>query len=317
MVLGEWDRTDHLSGITGATWMGSGWTNKRNQGPWLDEAAEYLHSHSRSLELGVHGLCHEFWHEGKMERSEFHDRHGTMRAAQVVRSHLDAFAVILEHNGFSEFPRLFFPPALNHSFGNKQESMQAILRHYGIRYVVTRFSRARRFAPPRHARITWECGVGLLERGRSPVPWNMPASPPHWDFSGPILPLHWGNLLHPDPERSNDIIDGWADMLLAGTAGPERMLARNFAACWRQAAIFYYGKLSLDDASSIVLDLSALPQDMPNSNGPFCLRVQGNHSTSIRTQDARIVADRHDGMNMQTLQLLPKNNVTRIRLIFS
>lgn len=316
MVLCEWDRNNVLGGIQGATWMGNHWNNQINQGPWLDEAAEYLHRQRGSLELGVHALGHEFWLEGKMERSEFHDRHGNMRSRQAIKSHLEAFGIILDQNGFSEFPRLFFPPALNHSFGNNKESIQALLYDYGIRYVITCFSRARRFAPPHHEKITWECGVGLLERGLSPVPWNVSASLPSWDFSGPILPLHWGNLLHPNPARNNDIVDGWAEMLLTGTAGPERILADSYDTCWRQAAIFYFGKLSLD-SESIVVDLQALPKDLPNASGCFYLKVRGCHRTPFRSLGAQIVSDRIDANNIHSLQLLPEKGRKIIRLFLS
>ena len=316
MVLCEWDRNNSLGRIKGSTWMGKHWNNQINQGPWLDEAAEYLRQQRGSLELGLHALCHEFWHEGKMERSEFHDQHGNMRSRQVIESHLKAFGNILDQNGFSEFPRLFFPPALNHSFGNDKDSIQAILHEYGIRYVITRFSRTRRFAPPHHEKITWECGVGLLERGLSPVPWHISASPPAWDFSGPILPLHWGNLLHPVPERNDDIVDGWAEMLLAGTAGPARMLAKDFDACWRQVAVFYFGKLSLD-GESIVVDIQSLPQDIPNSSGSFYLKVRGCHQTPLRSRGALIVSDLFDDSNIHTVQLLPDKGKKLIRLLFS
>lgn len=314
MVLCEWDRDNVLAGIKGATWMGKHWNNRKNQGPWLDETAEYLHSQRGSLELGLHALCHEFWHEGKMERSEFHDSRGNMRPREMIRSHLEAFGMILEHNGFSEFPRLFFPPALNHSFGNGKESIQALLHDYGIRHVITRFSRAKRFTPPHHEKITWEHGVGILERGLAPVPWHVSASLPHWDFSGPILPLHWGNLLHPDPGLSSDIVDGWADMLLDGATGPEYILAENYDGCWRQAALFYFGKLSID-AESIVIDLRALPGDMPSNSGPFFLKTRGRLPISIRSEGAQIISTHLDRGNITTLQLLPEKERARIRIL--
>jgi hypothetical protein len=110
MVLGEWDRTNILKDVAGSTWMGKHWDNQANQGPWLEEAAEYLRENSNSVELSVHALCHEYWNGGKMERSEFHDENGTMRPPEVIASHLDAFARILEQNGFSEFPVSFSLP---------------------------------------------------------------------------------------------------------------------------------------------------------------------------------------------------------------
>ncbi|WP_163336404.1 hypothetical protein [Desulfopila sp. IMCC35008] len=314
MVLCEWDRKKVLRDIPGATWLGREWNNHINQGPWLDETAEYLQDKRDLLELGLHGLCHEFWYEGGMERSEFHDRNGVMRSPQVIQDHLDAFGRILEHNGFSEFPRLFFPPALNHSFGNGPQSIQAILHNKGIRHVITRFAKAKRFASPRHEKISWECGVGLLERGQAPVPWNVPASLPSWDFSGPILPLHWGNLLHPDPEHNNDIIDGWTAMLLARTVGPELILAENFDACWRQAAVFYFGQLFIE-GQSIVVDLRARPVSMPYYSGPFYLKIRAAQHGPLDIEGAQIISDHLDGARIRTVQLLPKEGVERVRLL--
>ena len=314
MVLGEWDRKNMLGEIPGATWMGKDWHNDENNGPWLDEAAEYLRAQKDSLELGLHALCHEFWQGGKMERSEFHDQYGNMRRRQVITSHLEAFGMILEQNGFSEFPRLFFPPALHHSFGNDTRSIQALLYEHGIRHVITTFSRARRYSSPHHEKITWECGVGLLERGLSPVPWNMCASLPRWDFSGPILPLHWGNLLHPDPGNNSEVVDGWAEMLLSETAGPERILAKNYDICWRQAAIFYFGKISAD-GEAIIVDLRALPKDMPGSVGSFFLTIRGRRLMRIQSKEAQIVSDYFDDSGKSTVQLLPKQGNQRIRIV--
>lgn len=313
MVLCEWDRSNYLGSVPGATWMGRDWDNSRNQGPLLDETAEYLRDHSDRLELGLHALCHEFWSEGRMDRSEFHDQQCIMRSKQLIRSHLQAFGVILEQNGFSDYPRLFLPPALHHSFGNGQQSMQAILHEYGIRYVSTRFSRARQFAPPFHEKITWESGVGLLERGLSPVPWHAVASTPAWDFSGPVLPLHWGNLLHPDPAVSSDIVDGWAELLLTGTSGPERILAADVAVCWRQAAVFYLAKLFIDDGYAVI-DPGGLPKGLPGMAGPFFLTVQGGILNSIAVQGAKVVSERFDGKTLRTLQLLPEKGSKAIRL---
>ena len=69
MVLGEWDRHNLLRNVVGATWMGSSWDNRSNCGPWLNEAAQFLRDNKDWLEIACHGLCHEFWRDGRMERS--------------------------------------------------------------------------------------------------------------------------------------------------------------------------------------------------------------------------------------------------------
>ena len=315
MALGEWDRNNILAAVPGATWNGEYWDNRMNQGPWLDETAEYLRSRHKSFELALHALCHEFWHERTMDRSEFHDSNGIMRSRTIIRSHLEAFGTILEQNGFSQFPRIFIPPALNHSFGNGKNSIQAILRQFGIDYVITRFCRARQFTPPHHQKMTWECGIGLFERGLSPVAWNASASPAHWDFSGSILPLHWGNLLHPDPEQNIDIVNAWAELLLAGSSGPERVLAADFSSCWSQAAAFYFGKLLLD-GDSVIVDLQDLPPELPNTNGSFCLKIR-NCLGDPSVKGAKIVFGRPNSGNIRILQLEPYKGVKAIQLFFS
>lgn len=315
MVLGEWDRNNVLKGIPGASWLGKQWDNRRNQGPWLDEAAAYLRDNHDTVELGLHGLCHEFWVGPVMERSEFHDQHGIMRSPSVIRAHLDGFVTILNDNGLPGSPRLFLPPALNHSLGNGDESIQALLLEYGIRYVITRFVRARQFAPPHHDLLTWECGVGLLERGLSPVPWHESACTPVWDFSGPILPLHWGNLLHIEPQRNNEIVDGWAEMLIERTKGPKYMLAENIDACWHQTVLQAFANLT-GMGNAVVIDPGQRPKDMPGAGASFWLKIRSDRSTAVAVHGAILLSERMEGENMRSLQLQPDGDNGEIELVF-
>jgi hypothetical protein len=304
MVLGEWDRTNFLKDVPGATWMGDSWDNRANQGPWLAEAETYLQEQSANLEIALHGICHEFWQDGRMQRSEFHDGEDRMRSADLVRSHLDAYAVLLEQNGLPAFPRLFVPPALYHSFGNGEDSIQALLHDYGIEYVTTRFSRARKYAEPMHPCLTWECGVAILERGLSPVDWDVPTSPPVWNEPGAILPLHWGNLLHPDPDRSADIVDGWAAMLLEKTGCLERILSQDLASCWRQAAAYYFCGMRRE-GRAVIVDLRNIP-DLPCLAGTFSLKIKEKDTATWICQGAKILSDTVNSDQIRTLKLLPE-----------
>ena len=229
MVLCEWDGTDLLREVPTATWMGSGWNNRINRGPWLEEAADFLRQHGERLEIGLHGLGHEYWEQGRLMRSEFHSPTGLMRHPEVIRRHLEAFGELLAQHGLGPFPQSFVPPALHHSFGNGDASFQAILDRFGVRYLSTIFSRARQFAPPRHERLTWECGVLLMERREAAVPWHRIAAPPPPDLSGPLVSLHWANLLHPDPGRNAEVIDPWAERLLARDLALDTFLAPSTA----------------------------------------------------------------------------------------
>jgi hypothetical protein len=318
MVLGEWDRSNLLKDIVGATWMGTSWDNHINQGKWLDETAQYLCDHLDHLEIALHGLCHEFWQDGLMARSEFHDTDGTMRQDQIVRSHIEAFGTLLKQNNLPVFPRLFIPPALNHSFGNGKQSMQALLHEYGIQYVVTDFSRARQYSPPLYKKFTWECEVGLLERGTAPVPWNQPATRPAWDFTNSILPLHWSNLLHPDPSQNDAVIDNWADFLLAAATRPDYILAKDIDTCWRQTVVSQLGILQVHK-HEISIDLHMIPKDVPFRNRSFFLKMQGNlpwSLHSLKCKGARISSCKHDLPDLNTLCISPENGQDKI-ILFS
>jgi hypothetical protein len=312
MVLGEWDRSNLLKDVAGATWMGDSWDNRINQGPWLDEAALFLRENQDWLEIACHGLCHEFWRDGRMERSEFHDPIGRMRPPNIIKSHLDAFAKILEEYKLPGFPRIFLPPALLHSFGNGRDSMQTILYDYGVRYVVTRFSKARRYSEPLHEKLTWECGVGLLERGLAPVPWHEAAASPSWDFSNSILPLHWSNLLHPDPAKSFTVVDRWAEMLEKQANSMDYVLAPDFTSCWSQAAVFNLAKLTAGEGK-ITVDVGLLGQ-VPEFDGSIILKIRYPPDRTWQCRGGQIVSCQSDSQGIQivVLRCLPGKGVVEI-----
>lgn len=305
MVLGEWDRTNLLQSVPGSTWMGDVWDNRHNQGPWLDEASAYLRANQDFVEIACHGLCHEFWQGGQMERSEFHDSNGEMRPTAIVKKHLEAYNELLAQNNLSSYPRLFLPPALHHSFGNGEHSFQAILGEFGIRYVVTCFSRARRYAQPHHEKITWECGIGILERGLSPVSWRETAALPSWGFNNPVLPLHWSNLLHTDPHKNNQIVDHWADMLLTRADDISYILAEDIASCWNQAAVFYLAGFSGDNRT-ISFDLGGL-QHVPAWNGTMLIKIENPANRIYHCHGGQIVSLRRTSTDVDTvcIRLLP------------
>ncbi|MCM0081750.1 hypothetical protein L4X63_09130 [Geomonas sp. Red32] len=312
LVLGEWDRTNFLKDVPGATWMGTAWDNRINQGPWLDETAQYLKDHRQFLEIALHGICHEYWQDGQMLRTEFHDASGQTRPGALVREHLEAYATLLSQNGLGDYPRLFIPPALHHSFGNGQESMQAILESFGINFVTTRFGKTRFHAEPQHPRIAWECGVGLVERGLSPVNWDVAAAPPLLGDDNPILALHWANLLHPDAEHNDEIVDAWADMLLEKGAGLDFMLAEELAACWCQTAAYYLADFR-EESNSVIIDLAAIPK-LPCFTGVITIKIRDEESKRWQFRGAQVVGQTTGDDAITTISLLPEPRCTKIEV---
>ncbi|HSW38167.1 MAG TPA: hypothetical protein VLL97_01595 [Acidobacteriota bacterium] len=312
MVLGEWDRRNLLKNVSGATWMGASWDNGRNIGPWVDEAATFLRDNSHLLELACHGLCHEFWHNGRMERSEFHDLDCRMRPPEIVNRHLDAYFEIFADNGLPGAPRIFLPPAMLHSFDSGDGSPQSILHRHGIRHVVTRFSRARWYAEPPHEKFTRECGVGILERGMAPVPWHTASAPAAWDFSNPVLPLHWGNLIHHDPERNFDIVDRWADLLEHAGRSLDYHIAADFLSCWKQAVVFHTAEIAADRGSVIIRP--RVPAGIPDYDGTVIVKITCPPDRRWRCSGAEIVETQNDvsGITVVRLRLLDHRETIRI-----
>ncbi|TGU74141.1 hypothetical protein E4633_01345 [Geomonas terrae] len=312
LVLGEWDRTNFLKDVPGATWMGKSWDNRINQGSWLAETAQYLKDHRQFIEIALHGICHEFWQDGQMLRTEFHDASGQMRPAALVRHHLEAYANLLSQNGLGDYPRLFIPPALHHSFGNGQASMQAILESFGINFVTTRFGKTRFHTEPQHPRIAWECGVGLIERGLSPANWDVAAAPPLLGDDNPILALHWANILHPDPEHNDEIVDAWADILIEKGAGLDFMLAEELAACWSQAAAYYLADFR-EESNSVVIDLGAVPK-LPCFTGVIAIKIRDEESKRWHFRGAKVVGQTTGDDAVTTISLLPEPRSTKIEV---
>ena len=308
MVMCEWDRTDFLKNVSGATWMGKAWNNQINRGQQLDETSDFLNNHKHLLEIALHGVGHEFWNDGHMERSEFHDKNGNMRSKGVVTSHFEAFERLLEQNCIHGFPRLFIPPALNHSYGDS--SMQTLIKGFGIDYVTTTFSSARCFKTPQHPKLTWEAGVILLERGSPSVAWDKIASSPAWNGPQPIFPLHWGNLLHFQPERNIEIVDMWADMLLLKTAGPDVILSEDAAACWRQAGMYYLAEMK-KEKDSVIIDLSELPK-LSSVSGFFSIKIQGRPDWGWACTGADIIESKQESDNILILKLLPEKGKEKV-----
>ncbi len=212
-VLCEWDKTNLLKKLPSATWMGGDWDNAGIRSEDKERAAEIIRNERAAIEIGLHGIGHEFWVDGRMERAEFHNNDCEMRDSDEIRRHLDFFFQLMEQYHLAPPPSTFIPPALKHSFGNGEEGFQKLLSEFGISSVTTRFDKARQFSRPLHPHITWESKVLLVDRGQAACAWNDIACEPVFAFDRPFLTLHWANILHQDPRKNLDIVRKWADFL--------------------------------------------------------------------------------------------------------
>ncbi|MGB5156959.1 hypothetical protein [Desulfobacterium sp. N47] len=233
-VLCEWDKTNLLKQLPSSTWMGKDWDNTGTRCEHKERAAGIIRNESDHIEIALHGIGHEFRINGKMHRAEFHDQECRMRSKSEIKKHLEFFFKLMEQYHLTQFPVAFIPPALKHSFGNGEQGFQKLLSEYGIRYVTTRFDKARQFSKPLHPKITWESGVLLLDRGKPEPSWNEIGRDPVFAFDRPLLTLHWANILHQNPEKNLSVINNWVDFIQKGAKTHRILLSRDMQSCFTQ-----------------------------------------------------------------------------------
>ncbi len=233
-VLCEWDKTDLLRSLPSATWMGDNWRVSPKDREKKELAAWIIRKEKEHIEFGLHGLGHEFWADGKMERTEFHNDACKMREGDEIRRHLVCFFKLMDQYGFDFRVNAFIPPALKHSFGNPGGGFQKILNEFGIQYVTPVFNRLRLYEKPQTPKIAWENKVLLVERGEAELPWKRVAGEPEFRFDRPVMALHWANILHCDPEQNLTVVEKWVKYFREKCARKGVLVARDTEACFTQ-----------------------------------------------------------------------------------
>lgn len=275
MMLCDWDRDLLLRQLPEATWMGADWDNPWRCHQHLDEAAQIINDRAEDLELVVHGLAHEWWGDNGMERAEWANRAGVMRPRHILEQHLEVYAAILDRNHVGPLPHSFVPCAFCHAFGDGDTGVHRLLADHGITSVSTPFSSMRQERLPQTPSIALECGVMTVDRGGGAPPWNMAAATPPATMTGPVIGLHWPNILHPDPARNDEVVQAWVIHLQGVGQAPDRWLAPDTARAWSQLAHAECTRIE-DTAQGLTFDFGAI--DMFQADLPldrFVVKTQG------------------------------------------
>ena len=227
MILGEWDTKNRLRTIPTASWLGARWDNGGNTGVWIEECAEIIRSNRPHLEVVLHGLMHEYWQNGLVTRAEWHAADGVLRPRHEVLARLDLFFELADQHKLGSFPQVLVPPAACHNFGAPGENFADLIQPYGIRSIFNEFIDQ---TPTRRLDYEWfgfDRGVINVQRSHDLFAWNhlapIPQQPPH----GPVCSMHWPNILHADPTRNDEIVDGWVRVLKPLNATFDRLLSPN------------------------------------------------------------------------------------------
>ena len=230
MVLCEWDRQNILRELPDSTWMGTRWDNDKWVGPMLDEAADLFRNNQDHIEFTLHGIGHEYWTGGKLSRAEWAGGDGTMRPVEHVEKHLDYYEKLMQQNALGSLPSSFVPTAFIHGFGRTGEHTQSLaelLNKRGITYINTPFYRMQNADKVVNGVFGLDAGVLTVDRGNDLLKWNTIGKLPEGELAGPTCGMHWPNLLHEDPDRSSEIVQGWVKFLKPYNNRIDTLLAKN------------------------------------------------------------------------------------------
>ena len=211
MVIGDWDRDNILRNIPSATWMGSSWDNRKliqSFGDKLDEIIEFLNHNQDHLEIGMHGLQHEYWEDGVMSRAQFYNEAGQMRSPSTVEAHVEAFFHIMDRNGLKAKVKNFVPPAF--CYECYDNGMTKILKSYGFKYIQTQFKQMKN-APDTMS--FEEEGMLYIDRPDDELDWFQTDVYPVKQITHPTYGLHWSNMICKDPQENSQLANKWIKAL--------------------------------------------------------------------------------------------------------
>jgi len=296
MVLCEWDRENMLRKYPTCTWMGAEWDNSRWVGPRLDEAADLLSRNAAYVELALHGVGHEYWDAGRASRAEWADEDGNARPPDQIQAHLQAYEALVEQNGLGDFPSSFVPAAFHYPFGEQKGSLASILAEHGIEFVSTPFSTITKRQEPQTRWFGVEQGMIVVDRGEQPdIPWDEMAAAPS-TCAGPILGLHWANLLDPDPRHSDHVVDRWVEFLSRQNRRFDLVLAADTADCRDQLAHHVLAKVEVA-GHEIRFNFRELRRFafIRGLRHTFTLKVRTQHRPRFASANAKVRFLSHDG----------------------
>lgn len=225
MVLGEWDRNSILKDLPDATWMGRNWKYPGPPIGVLDRTGDIINRNREHMEMAIHAIGHEYWAGGIMERAQWYDVKKEMRDGETIRRHLDFFFELLKTNDLYGDLEFFVPAAFLYAFNRKGGDMASILREYKVKFISTPHRTMKIKTPLEGESFGIEHGILNVDRTVDLVRWDGIDPEISGECTGPVLGMHWPNLLHRDHRRSRETVDRWVKFLRGEEKSPLKMLA--------------------------------------------------------------------------------------------
>lgn len=282
MVIGEWDTAGVLRNVPNSSWMGKAW----NGSPYFDareaeKIRDYLNA-CEYVEIGLHGLLHEFWQDGALidGNQEYYEQIVTEEGKKrrlfpedYLRSHFDAFYEIYNRWGFTQKITSFASPGGCDKISWTNSDLTHILKDYGIRI----WCNFQIMGSDVHD------GVIVAKKDILLAPWEAyDLNPAHFQDFNPdtagIVGGHWPNLLRFHPEDNLERVDAWKQFFARQAEMFGMMLSRDLEfACYQM--LFKRNSVITEENGNVRIDLSKADAQLPEAkNHPLYIAVKNQQN---------------------------------------
>lgn len=292
-ALAEMDRLNIVATLPHATQAGHDFDNHENIGPEQLEIMQFVHKESAYIELGVTGVGHEWWEDGKKIRSEWYDvENNRPRDEAMMRNHLDVIKNILGQYGFSEMNGHSFPESFS-AYGyywnpGGEYSTGGLFAEYGSKYASTRFELIPELDPPDEFHGGIDNGVLILDRGIFGNLWHNYADLPDDPIEtveSDIIDSHWANWLAYDDFLQPELNERYVEYFRGIQEYPYRYLAKNSEQLYSQWLYKENTEVEFTGQGIAGIDNTGMPDEVYDNS------LLGNMVLSIPLNDGQHISD--------------------------
>jgi len=273
-ILSEFDRENVLADYPSTNEQGASWDNSSLVGPDDFVFMNYVKANSAWIELGFHGVRHEYWdwvtRQGKMMRWEFFDRQNRKPwPFDDLVGHLQCFQRILKQYDIRSFPKSYTPPGNGYHYAPQTaKDSGALFGSFGIKFAMCNLAATRDFGTPEAViRAGGVIDNGVLwinEAGRDADPgWPAYNAIDAVPLSHPEdgIPLtHWPNWWAVDSDANLLVGDKFIAWFNVVKQRPDWYVPKNISQYFAQWLYRKYATLS-EGVGALTIDNTAMPDE--------------------------------------------------------
>lgn len=273
-VISEFDRENVLANYPSTNEHGAAWNNSALNGPDDFLYMNYVKDNSAWIELGFHGVRHEYWdwviRRGKMWRWEFFDRQNKQPwPYDDLAGHLECFQKILNQYGITSFPKSYTPPGNGYDYAPQaSRDSGTLFSSLGVKYAMCNIRATKEFGTPQsvidaggiiHRGLLWIQEAGSDDDPNWPAYNAIDAVPLSHPADG--IPLtHWPNWWADDPDSNLTVGDKYIAWFNHVKQQPDSYVPKNIPQYFSQWLYRKYATM-LEHADSLTIDNSVMPQE--------------------------------------------------------